>query len=58
MIAEIDMLRWYGDTAQVESARRVDELAADGDAVGVAVWRRIIDAVGQLANTTPPGPVN
>jgi len=65
VIAEIDiwraaylMLRWYGDTAQVESARRVDELAADGDAVGVAVWRRIIDAVGQLANTTPPGPVN
>jgi hypothetical protein len=23
-----------------------------------AVWRRIIDAVGQLANTTPPGPVH
>jgi hypothetical protein len=25
---------------------------------GAAVWRRIMDAVAQLTNTTPPGPVN
>ena len=48
----------YGDNAEVESARRVDELAEAGDYDGEAVWRRIIDAVGQLANTTPPGPVH
>jgi hypothetical protein len=65
MIPEIDiwrvanlMLERYGDNAEAESARRVDELAKDGDTDGVAVWRRIIDAVGQLASTTPSGPVH
>jgi len=42
----------------VESARRADELAEDGDDAGVAVWLRIIDAIGQLGNTTPPGAVH
>jgi hypothetical protein len=65
VIPEIDMwrvanlmLKRYGDNAEAESARRADELAAGGDHVGVAVWHRIIDAIGQLANTTPPGPVH
>jgi len=65
VIPEIDiwrvanlMLKHYGDNAEVESARRVDELAEAGDYDGEAVWRRIIDAVGRLANTTPPGPVH
>jgi hypothetical protein len=65
VIAEIDiwraaylMLRWYGDTAQVESKRRADELAAAGDTEGVVIWLRIIDAVDQLTNTTPRGPVH
>ncbi len=45
--------------AQVSRQRRgarIDELAADGDHDGVAVWRRIMDVVAQLVNTTPPGP--
>jgi hypothetical protein len=42
------MLEHYGDNAQAESMRRVDELAADGDAAGVAIWRPIIDAIGHL----------
>ena len=65
MIPEIDiwrvanlMLKRYGDNAEEESARRADELVADGDDAGVAVWRRIIDAIGQLVNTTPPGQVH
>jgi hypothetical protein len=33
-------------------------LSADGDHDGAVTWRRITDAVGQLANTTPPGPVH
>jgi hypothetical protein len=41
-----------------ESSSRADELAPAGDDNGVAVWRRISDAVGQLVNTTPPGPVH
>jgi hypothetical protein len=52
------MLNRYGDAARAESAKRAEELAADSDLAGVAVWLRIIDAIGQLANTTAPGPVH
>jgi|ERR1700758_3378051 hypothetical protein len=52
------MLKRYGDAALVERAKRADELAAAGDTGGAAVWCRIIDAVDQLSNTTPPGPVH
>jgi len=45
----------YGDQAEAESAIRAEELADAGDWAGEAVWRRIIDAIGQLENTTPPG---
>jgi hypothetical protein len=65
VIPEIDiwraaylMFRWYGETAQEEGARRADELEAAGDEAGVVVWRRINNAIGQLANMTPLGPVN
>jgi hypothetical protein len=65
MIPEIDiwraanlMLKRYGENAEPESAARVDELAADGDLNGAAVWRRIMDTFAELANTTPSGPVN
>jgi hypothetical protein len=62
VIPEIDiwraaqlMLKRYGDRALEESAARADELFAEQDHDGAAVWRRIIDAVGQLANTKPSG---
>ena len=65
MIPEIDiwraaqlMLKRYGDKAVQESAARADELAAGGDHDGATTWRRITNAVGQLANNTPPGPVH
>jgi hypothetical protein len=65
VIAEIDiwraaylMLRWYGDTARAEAIRRIDEHIAAGDFPGVAIWLRVIDAVEQLSNTTPPGPAH
>ena len=55
VIPEIDI--WRAATLE-ESASRADELASAGDDSGVAVWRRISDAVGQLVNTTPrPGPL-
>ena len=60
VIPEIDiwraanlMLKRYGPKAVEESAARADELSAQDDYNGAAVWRRITDAVGQLANTTP-----
>jgi hypothetical protein len=52
------MLKRYGDRALEESASRADELASAGDDNGVAVWRRISDAVGRLVNTTPPAAVH
>ena len=65
MIPEIDiwriaslMLKRYGDLAEAESARRADELWEVGDAAGVTVWRRVMSAVRQLVNVTPPGAVH
>ena len=65
VIPEIDiwrvanlMLTRYGDAARAESAKRAEELAADGDLAGVAVWLRVIDAIRQLAITTPIGTVH
>jgi hypothetical protein len=65
VIPEIDiwraaqlMLKPYGDQALKESAARATELALAGDDDGAATWHRIMEAVTQLANTTPPGPVH
>jgi hypothetical protein len=49
------MLKRYGEKALDEGAARADELALAGDSDGATTWRRIMDAVAQLANTTPPG---
>ena len=65
MIPEIDiwraaqlMLKRYGANALDESAARADELALAGDDDGAATWRRIMAAMTELANNTPPGRVN
>jgi hypothetical protein len=52
------MLKRYAGTVHTESIGRADELTAEGDPAGAATWRLITDAVEQLANTTPPGPVH
>ena len=52
------MVSRYGEAANLESAKRAEELAADGELAGVAVWLRIIDATAQLAITTPSGPLH
>jgi hypothetical protein len=65
VISEIDiwrvanlMLNRYGDEAMAESVKCADDVAANGDLVGVAVWLRVIGAIRQLAITTPVGPVH
>jgi hypothetical protein len=65
VIPEIDiwraatlMLKRYGGRSFEESVSLADELASAGDDNGVAVWRRISEAVGQLINTTRPGAVH
>jgi hypothetical protein len=63
VIPEIDiwraallLLKRYGERALDERPARADELALAGDDDGAATWRRIMRAVTQLANKTPPGP--
>ena len=65
MIPEIDIwraaqltLKRYGDNALEESAARANELALAGDDDGAATWRRIMAAVTQLVNKTPPSQVH
>jgi hypothetical protein len=60
VIPEIDiwrvanlMLTRYGDEATADGTKGAEELAADGDLAGLAVWLRVIDATRQLAITTP-----
>jgi hypothetical protein len=48
------MLKRYGDKTIERSAGRADELAADVDHDDSATWRRITDAMVQLANTSGP----
>jgi hypothetical protein len=52
------MLKRYGDQALKESAARAIELTLAGDDDGAATWHRIMAAVTELANTTPPGPLH
>jgi hypothetical protein len=52
------MLTRYGEEAMLESAQRAHELASDDDRARASTWLRITDAIGQLANTTPPGPIH
>ena len=52
------MIKRYGERALEESAARADELALAGDDDGAATWRRIMAAMTELANNTPPGRVN
>jgi hypothetical protein len=52
------LLKRYRGKARAEGTARADALAAAGDRKGAAVWCRIIDAVLQLENKTPPGPVH
>ena len=39
----------------IEAAMRADEYLAAGDMEGEAVWLRIIKAIEEVLDTTPPG---
>jgi hypothetical protein len=60
MIDDLDILRAAnilikrrGDGAAIEAPKRADELLAEGDVDGCAIWKRILHAVGELTRTTP-----
>ena len=51
-----DLARAWRSTPSDPSNPRADEFATEEDDNGAATWRRIADAVEQLANTAPSGP--
>jgi len=43
----------YGDDAGIEAAVRADKALYQGDIVGCKVWKRIVDAIGELERKAP-----
>jgi hypothetical protein len=43
------MVKRYRADAPIMAAQRADELLAEGDLDGVAVWKRILEAISDLA---------
>jgi len=50
-----ELIKQFGDAADIEAAMRADELAADGDMDGRAVWLRIVKAIEDLLSEERPG---
>jgi hypothetical protein len=48
------MVNRYADEAEANSFQRAEELVAEGDHAGAAIWSRIIVAIEQLTDTTGP----
>jgi len=60
MIDDLDIFRAanilvkrHGAGATLVAARRAEELLAEGDLDGHAIWKRIVAAVNELTRTTP-----
>ena len=49
-----ELIEQHGEDAPIEAALRADELAADGDMDGRAVWLRIVKAVEELLSEERP----
>jgi hypothetical protein len=52
--AAVLMVNRYADEAEANSFQRAEELAAEGDHAGAAIWRRVTVAIEQLTDTTGP----
>ena len=48
------MVNRYADEAEANSFMRAEELVAEGDHAGTAIWRRVTVAIEQLTDTTGP----
>ncbi len=65
MIPDLDIYRsaqvlvkQHGPDAPIHAAMRADELLEAGDLDGVAVWRRILQAVEELGRVEPGAQVH
>ncbi len=50
-----ELIKQYGDAADIEAAMRADEYLAAGDVEGEAVWLRIVKAIEELLSEERPG---
>jgi hypothetical protein len=46
-------LKRYGADAATQAAQRANELSTEGDSDGYAIWKRILEAVGEISRTKP-----
>ena len=49
-----ELIKQFGDAADIEAAMRADELLAAGDMEGEAVWIRIVKAIEELLSEERP----
>ncbi len=49
-----ELIKQYGDAADIEAAMRADERLAAGDMGGEAVWLRIVRAIEELLSEERP----
>ncbi len=49
-----ELIKRYGDAADIEAAMRADERLAAGDMEGEAVWIRIVKAIEELLSKERP----
>ena len=49
-----ELIKQYGDAADIEAAMRADECLTAGDMEGEAVWLRIVRAVEELLSEERP----
>ncbi len=50
-----ELIKQYGDAADIEAAMRADELMEAGDMEGRAVWLGIVKAIEELLSEDRPG---
>ena len=48
-----EMIKGYGDTADIESAARADALQLKGDLEGQRIWLRVLKAIEGLQKVPP-----
>ncbi len=49
-----ELIKQYGNAADIEAAMRADECLAAGDMEGEAVWLRIVKAIAELLSKERP----
>jgi hypothetical protein len=51
-----ELIKQHGKDAKIAAAMQAGACADDGDMAGAAAWLRVIGAIEELQNSSPPGP--